>query len=238
MGNLFKAPTSNFFSTTLNGAINDAVQTITLTTTTGLQAPGYIVVNRQDSSGTDTPSSREVISFTGISGSDLTGCTRAADGSTARSHSNGAIVESNFTVGMWNNRMVVANDEAWQGLNAAGVAKELLKIDADDHFVLGQLLRLGGHASNFSTAGTTEYTSDNFTIQCGSVSSAGGGGDHTVTVTFPIAFSATPIVIAMIANSSAAGVNCTCATPTASAVDLNVEGGTARTIFWIAIGPK
>ena len=68
-----------------------------------MSAPGYIVIDRQDASGTNTPNAREVVSFTGISGNDLTGCTRGADGSTARSHSNGALVETMPTVGMWNN---------------------------------------------------------------------------------------------------------------------------------------
>lgn len=102
MANLYRAPTKNFVSTTLNGAINDSVTTITLTSTSNLQSPGVIVIDREDSSGTATPSAREVVSYTGISGSDLTGCTRGAEGSTARSHSDGALVETNFTIGTWN----------------------------------------------------------------------------------------------------------------------------------------
>jgi hypothetical protein len=102
VGSIFVAPTQNYFSTTLNGAINDSVTTITLNSTTNLQAPGYLVIDREDGSGTATPNSREVISFTGISGSDITGVTRDDDGSTARSHSDGALVESVMTVGTWN----------------------------------------------------------------------------------------------------------------------------------------
>lgn len=102
MPTLYVAPTINYAQTTLNGAINNTVQTITLNSTSNLQAPGYIVIDRTDSEGTATPSSREVVSYTGISGNDLTGCTRGADGSTARSHSNGAVVETMPTVGMWN----------------------------------------------------------------------------------------------------------------------------------------
>ena len=100
--NLFLAPTANFLSKTLNGAITDSVQTITLNNVTNLQAPGYIVVDRTDSNGVATPNAREVISYTGISGSDLTGCVRGADNSTARIHSDGAIVETSPTVGMFN----------------------------------------------------------------------------------------------------------------------------------------
>src|SRR3990167_7753494 len=99
---LFVAPTQNFLQTTLNGGITDAVDTITLTSATGFQAPGYIVIDRTNSVGTSTPTAREVVSYTGISGSDLTGCTRGADSSTARPHLDGAVIETAPTVGMFN----------------------------------------------------------------------------------------------------------------------------------------
>ncbi len=111
MATLEKAPTSNFWSTSLNGAINDSVTTITLNSTVGLQAPGRLVINRQDSTGKNTPSAREVISFTGISGSDLTGVTRGADNSTARSHADGSLVESAIVVGNWDALYKVVNQE-------------------------------------------------------------------------------------------------------------------------------
>ncbi|MCZ2337447.1 MAG: hypothetical protein LC127_04460 [Chitinophagales bacterium] len=111
MATLEKAPTSNFWSTSLNGAINDSVTTITLNSTVGLQAPGRLVINRQDSTGQNTPSAREVISFTGISGSDLTGVTRGADNSTARSHADGSLVESAIVVGNWDTLYDVINEE-------------------------------------------------------------------------------------------------------------------------------
>jgi len=102
MANLYKAPTTNYWSTTLNGSINDSVTTITLNSTTNLQAPGFLVIDREDGNGNATPNSREVIYYTGISGNDITGVTRGADGSTARSHGDGALVEAVLTVGMWN----------------------------------------------------------------------------------------------------------------------------------------
>lgn len=98
----YVAPTANFLSKTLNGSITDAVTTITLNNTTSVQAPGYAVIDRTDSAGTATPNAREVISYTGVSGSDLTGVTRGADGSTARTHADGALVEFTPTIGMWN----------------------------------------------------------------------------------------------------------------------------------------
>src|SRR3990167_6941718 len=103
----YVSPTSNFWSTTLNGAISNSATTITLNSVTGLQAPGYLVLNREDGSGNATPGAREVIYFTGISGSDITGVVRGADGSTARTHSDGALVESVMTVGVWNSLVTV-----------------------------------------------------------------------------------------------------------------------------------
>ena len=99
---LWKAPTANFFQTTLSGAITSGQSTITLNSTTGLQYPGYVVIDRVDSNGNSTSALREVVSFTGISGQNLTGCTRGADNGTGLNHNSAAVVESNPTVGMWN----------------------------------------------------------------------------------------------------------------------------------------
>lgn len=107
MPTLYAAPTQNFLEKTLSGAITDSVTTITLSSTTNMLAPGYIVVDRINSAQEATPNAREVIAYTGISGSDLTGCTRGADGSTARTHADGAIVETAPTIGMWNSLVTV-----------------------------------------------------------------------------------------------------------------------------------
>lgn len=109
MGTYFLAPTQNHLQKTLSGGISDSVTTITLNNTTSLLAPGYIVIDRENSAGTATPNSREVVYYTGISGSDLTGCVRGADGSTNRTHSDGAIVETFPSVGMWNNLVTISS---------------------------------------------------------------------------------------------------------------------------------
>jgi len=59
-----------------------------------LVAPSILVIDRQDGVGNDTPTKREYISFTGISGNDLTGVTRGVASSTAQAHSSGALVEA------------------------------------------------------------------------------------------------------------------------------------------------
>ena len=99
---LWEAATVNAFSTTLNGSITDSDNTITLTSVVGLVAPGVLVIDRQDANGADTPSTREYITFTGISGSDLTGVTRGVAGSSAQSHSSGALIEENMSITHWN----------------------------------------------------------------------------------------------------------------------------------------
>ena|SRR5216683_491749 len=103
MATLYVAPTQNYVQKTISGAIDDTVTTITLSSTTNLQAPGVVIVDRVDTSGNLTPGNREVISYTGIAGAQLTGCTRSAEGSTAIKHADGAVVETMPTVGMWNN---------------------------------------------------------------------------------------------------------------------------------------
>lgn len=112
MANFYYAPTQNAFSTTLNGAIDDAVTTITLNSVTTLQNKrGVLVIERQNSAGTDTPATREYISFTGISGNDLTGVTRGVAGSTAQSHSDGALVEAILDVTQWGDLVDIIDNE-------------------------------------------------------------------------------------------------------------------------------
>lgn len=70
----------NSLQTTLSGSIDNVVTTITLASSTGFPTAGGVTI--------DT----EVIFYTGISGAQLTGCTRGADGTTAASHSSGVPV--------------------------------------------------------------------------------------------------------------------------------------------------
>ncbi len=92
----------NAFSTTLNGSIDNAVTTITLTSVTGLSTSGGIlVIDRVDGSGNSTPTLREYISFTGVSGLTITGVTRQVAGSTAQSHNTNAVVEEPISVTHW-----------------------------------------------------------------------------------------------------------------------------------------
>jgi hypothetical protein len=78
--------TSSIASTTLNGDITDSVTEIILTSATGFTATGTILI------GT------EQITYTGISTETLTGCTRAANGTTAAAHDSGADVIEIYTI--------------------------------------------------------------------------------------------------------------------------------------------
>jgi len=90
---------SNAITTTLNGALgNDAFGTgssgtsITLTSAVGFPTTGvnFIKVGTEE------------ISYTGVSGNDLTGITRAVRGTTRASHSTGATVTNTSDFGAWN----------------------------------------------------------------------------------------------------------------------------------------
>jgi hypothetical protein len=67
-------------SSTLNGAINSSATTITVISATAFTATGAIWIDG------------EYITYSGKTSTDFTGCTRGADGTTAASQSDGALV--------------------------------------------------------------------------------------------------------------------------------------------------
>lgn len=91
------------FSTTLNGSITDSDVVMTLNSVSGLPTDTGVtlIINRVDANGTATPSAMEVV--TGIvSGSTIASLVRAEDGTTARAHASGSIVEMVFEGDGWN----------------------------------------------------------------------------------------------------------------------------------------
>jgi hypothetical protein len=107
MGTFWTAPTTNYKQTTLNGSITSGANSIVVNSTANMQSPGYIVIDRQDASGNNTPNAREVVSYTSITGNTLNGCTRGQDNSSQLAHNDGAIVETMPTVGMWNSLVTI-----------------------------------------------------------------------------------------------------------------------------------
>jgi len=95
MAQLLQPPTNNGLQKEIGATLSTGVtSSVTLNNTTGIQdAPGVIVVDRVDSNNETTPTKREFIEYTGVSGSTLTGLTRGLGGSTDQEHAVGAIVE-------------------------------------------------------------------------------------------------------------------------------------------------
>ena len=78
-------------TTTLDGAINDSVTTLTLTDASLFPSTGtnFIIIGSEE------------ISYTGVSGNTLTGLTRGVAGTTAASHSDGATVTNSTDYIAW-----------------------------------------------------------------------------------------------------------------------------------------
>jgi len=78
-------------TTTLNGAINNSVTTLTLTDASQFPSSGtnFIIIGSEE------------ISYTGVSGNTLTGLTRGVAGTTAASHSDGATVTNSTDYIAW-----------------------------------------------------------------------------------------------------------------------------------------
>ena len=82
-------------STTLSANITNVVTTIGLTSTSGFPTSGFVVI------AVPSPGTSEIIQYTGVSGNNLTGCSRGMFGTPAVAHSSGAAVtESTYGWGM------------------------------------------------------------------------------------------------------------------------------------------
>lgn len=140
--NIFKTGTQNAVTTTLDGAITDSDTTIALTNSTGLQAPGVITIDRLDANDVATPTVREYVSYTGISGNSLTGCDRSGlGGSTAQAHSSGAKVEEAWTITHWNDFLETFDvDHGTDGTHNSGLVLTLPQVNdtsSDHQYIFG-----------------------------------------------------------------------------------------------------
>jgi hypothetical protein len=100
MANLYNVPLKNRVQKVLQNTLTSGetgTTTFTTAVTADLQAssdiPGILVIDRVDINGNLTPALTEYISFTGVSGSTVTGLVRGLGGTVAVGHSIGAIVE-------------------------------------------------------------------------------------------------------------------------------------------------
>lgn len=179
---LWKVGTSNAINTTLNGNVAAGDTTITLTSVTGLQAPGVLVIDRQDINNADTPALREYVSFTGISSSNITGVTRALGGSTAQSHSSSAKVEEVFSITHWNDLISAITNV----LTAAGIVDVTKIVDlASAQSLTNKTLSSGVLTGTFTGSPTLS----------GAVALSGGGSMAGTFSGSPI-FSGKPVITA------------------------------------------
>ena len=89
-------PNQNGLQKTLGSILTAGpTSTMTLNNVTGVQnKPGVVVINRNNISGVELATSvREWVSYTGVSGSTLTGLARSLGGSTDQDHGVGSVVE-------------------------------------------------------------------------------------------------------------------------------------------------
>jgi len=150
-GNYYYPTSKNAVQKTLSAQLLSTASTgdaITFDDVDGVQnKPGVLVINRVDSNGAATPSSREYISFTGTSGNTVLIETRNVDGSgAARTHAVGSIVEF-VADGVWGQRVIdqaLVSHEV-TGLHKSGIAlpspvittPQINDTSADHQYVLG-----------------------------------------------------------------------------------------------------
>ncbi len=109
--NLPRPSTEENVSTTLSAGITDVASTMTVGDASKLVSPCYLIIDRVDAAGSlKSTSFWEYVKVTNISGSDLT-ITRGQNGSTAQSHSSGAIVEAVVTSAHFEEWYTVLNTE-------------------------------------------------------------------------------------------------------------------------------
>lgn len=91
--------------------------------------------------------------------------------------------------------------------------------------------RKGGSATDWATVGTNNYVPTSVKIQCGS-----GSGTTGVAITFPVAFSAQPVVFL----ESWTGLDVILEVSEVAADHFHVafSGGATTAFFWLAIGPE
>jgi hypothetical protein len=141
----------------------------------------------------------------------------------------------------------------WDGLNQLTIADEGVTAAMAGAGVPVLTNRQGGSATNWATAGTTNYSTSaiNILMQSGVVSGtvdSGASIEILPNITFPVAFSQPPVVVATISSefTSVSFVVNQINTVTSSLVQFiiatsdgaNVGSDTDFTVNWIAIGQR
>ena len=232
----YLAPTSDFVTSTLNGAI--AAGDATATIGTGLDLPatnGILQIDFDSSTAVGADNGPETISYaTYTTGTGaLGGCTRGLNGTTGVAHANGAKVQCGPSASYWGSASILAADIATDAVESAKIKADAVTADK---LVNGLVYRRqGGSATIWEAVGTTTYDTSavNAKIQCGTRAV----GATQVDVTFPVAFTYAPIVLAVPqrgANAYSAFYVASVATTGFSFISqtyANVDN-----FYWIAIG--
>lgn len=101
MANIYRAPSSENYNTTLSNGVSASDTTITLNSVGALQVPTVLVIDRIDANGNvNSTAVWEYVLATAVAGNDVT-VTRGRGGSTAQTHSAGAVVEAVMTAEQW-----------------------------------------------------------------------------------------------------------------------------------------
>lgn len=153
----------NFYATRLFTEIGASDTTITLETAPS-ETAGTLVLEARNST------KREIITYTGVTGNDITGVTRGAEGTSASSHLKNSLVEMNLTAGDLQAALAAA-----VSLNPDGTLKDdAVSTDAvEDEAITGEKLgapvafrvRLSANQSVPSnTAKTVEFDTEDFDL--------------------------------------------------------------------------
>jgi hypothetical protein len=95
--------------------------------------------------------------------------------------------------------------------------------------------RQGGDATQWATVGTTTYTPAGRVVT--QVGSTGFAPAASGTITFPVAFSATPVVVMVNGPTAGTGISATISGVTTTGFSWATSGSNIHDIMWIAIGP-
>lgn len=188
MANLYNVPLENGVQLTLQNALLTGVTatiTFTASVTSKLQAsasiPGILVIDRVDANGVETPTKTEYISFTGVSGSTVTGLTRGLANTTDQDHAAGAIVEFVPDV-IWADAI---NDTFTVGHNADGTHKTLSLLSIVSTTINNSLL----NNVIITGASLASVTISNYTLGGGGLSSQAITNSSLDAFTFNSGFS-------------------------------------------------
>ena len=124
---------------------------------------------------------------------------------------------------------------------ALGTGNKILRAGASGpEWITALYARQGGHASNWSTAGTNNYTPTAPIREKGSASVTLSGGTGSTAITYPTAFTGRPVIYGLTANTSSDKVIVTWSDDTTSGFTIRVrdlDGGSGTyTVHWAVEG--